>query len=62
MLPENTKKTEIFIPRVGGMKSIHTVDVRSAINNYSTNPITANRPLMGRNRNYLGEQEQHWHN
>ena len=26
------------------MKSIHTVDVRSAINNYSTNPITANRP------------------
>ena len=26
------------------MKSINTVDVRSAINNYSTNPITANRP------------------
>ena len=48
MLPENTKKTEIFIPRGGlnqanlklGMKSTHTVDVRSAINNYSTNPTT----------------------
>ena len=27
-----------------GMKSVHTADVRSAINNYNTNPITANRP------------------
>ena len=26
------------------MKSIHIVDVRSAINNYSINPITAYRP------------------
>ena len=26
------------------MNPLHAVDVRSAINNYSTNPITANRP------------------
>ena len=26
------------------MKSIRTVEVRSAISNYSTNPIAANRP------------------
>ena len=52
MLPENTKKSEGFIERGGlnqanlklGMKSIHTVDISSAINNYSTNSITANRP------------------
>ena len=49
---EYKENIESFIPRGGlnqinlklGMKSIHTVDVRSAINNYSTNHITANKP------------------
>ena len=49
---EYKENIESFIPRGGfnqdnlklGMKSIHIVDVRSARNNYSTNPITANRP------------------
>ena len=49
---EYKENIESFIPRGGlnqanlklVMKSIHTVNVRSAINNYSTNPITANRP------------------
>ena len=55
---ENKESIESFIPRGGlnqanlklGMKSIHTVDVRSAINNYNTNPITANRqpPIDGK--------------
>ena len=54
---EYKENIESFIPRGGlnqanlklGMKSIHTVDVRSAINSYSTNPITANRhpPIDG---------------
>ena len=49
---EYKENIEIFIPRGGlnqtnlklGTKSIHTVEVRSAISNYSTNPISANRP------------------
>ena len=52
---EYKEKIESFIPRglnqanfKLGMKSIHTVDVRSTVNNYS-NPITANRlsPIDG---------------
>ena len=50
---EYKENIESFISRGGlnqanlklGMKSIHTVDVRCAIINYSTNLITANRPL-----------------
>ena len=49
---EYKENIESFIPRGGlnqanlklCMKSIHKADIRSAINNYSTNPITANRP------------------
>ena len=49
---EYQESIECFISRGGlnqanlkvDMKSIPTVNVRSAINNYSNNPITANRP------------------
>ena len=49
---EYKENIESFIPRGDlnqanlklGMKSINTVDVRSAINNYITNPLTANSP------------------
>ena len=47
---EHKEDIESAIPIAGSnqanLKSIHTADVRSAINNYSTNPITANRPLQ----------------